>query len=128
MFALMTNVCYMFFERFNCAFPDNKLKSTNHFKAKYFGITSSESNVWRLCQCLKSVEVKGLPLAPDAYERLRLCCVTLSHKISLTWWVSPKASLWQWRIESLTLLELVFYWCIEYPSHRIVNLFWCQIP
>jgi len=40
MFALVTNKCYMFFEHFNCAFPDNKLKGANHFKAKYFGITS----------------------------------------------------------------------------------------
>ena len=30
----MTNVCYMFFEHFSCAFPDNKLKGANHFKEK----------------------------------------------------------------------------------------------
>lgn len=35
--------------------------------------------------------------------------------------------MWQWRIESLTLLELVFYWCTEYPSrHRIVKLFYVK--
>jgi hypothetical protein len=45
MFALVTNMCYMFFEHFNCAFPDNKLKGANHFKAKYFGITCLEYSV-----------------------------------------------------------------------------------
>jgi hypothetical protein len=74
----------MFFEHFNCAFRD-KLKGTNHFKANYFGITRK--------YCLKSVEVKGLTLAPDEYEWLCLGCVTLSHKVSLTHWVGTRATL-----------------------------------